>query len=160
MALNWAPRCFGERQPQHSKPSNQAQDPIMSDPMQEQDIRMDADDLWREDVFTDNRVGTIRRMTPISVDGDVDAARETRYIGSTQIMTPAGALPLSFDLPNESLAAAVDGFGEAAKEAVERTMEELKELQRQAASQIVVPKGGMDPGGLGGGMPGGGIQLP
>ena len=133
----------------------------MSDPMQEQDIRMDANDLWREDVFTDNRVGTVRRLTPVTAEGDVDAARETRYIGSTQIMTPAGALPLSFDLPNASLAAAVDGFGEAAKEAVERTMEELKELQRQAASQIVVPKGGMDPGGLGGGgMPGGGIQLP
>jgi hypothetical protein len=40
-------------------------------------------------------------------------------------------------------------------------MEELRELQRQAASQIVVPKGGMDPGSMGGGgVPGGGIQLP
>ena len=41
-------------------------------------------------------------------------------------------------------------------------MEELRELQRQAASQIVVPKGGMDPTGMaGGGLPGGGkIQMP
>ena len=132
----------------------------MSDPMQEQDIQMDAENLCREDIFTDNRVGTVRRLTPVTADGDVDPAREVRYIGSTQIMTPAGALPLSFELPNESLAAAVEGFGDAAKQAVEQTMEELKELQRQAASQIVVPKGGMDPGGMGGGMPGGGIQLP
>ena len=33
----------------------------MSDPMQEQDIQMDADNLCREDVFTDNRVGTVRQ---------------------------------------------------------------------------------------------------
>lgn len=136
----------------------------MSDPMQDQDIRMDADNLCREDIFTDNRVGTVRRLTPVTPTGEDDPSREVRYVGSTQIMTPAGALPLSFELPNESLAAAVEGFGEAAKEAVERTMEELKELQREAASQIVVPKGGMDPGAMGGagggGIPGGGIKLP
>ena len=50
----------------------------------------------------------------------------------------------------------VDGFGAAAREAVEQTMEELRELQREAASQIVVPKGGgMPPGGLGGAGGGG-----
>ncbi|MEE4175249.1 MAG: hypothetical protein V2I57_13435 [Xanthomonadales bacterium] len=133
----------------------------MSDPMQEQDIRMDADNLCREDVFTDNRVGTVRRLTPVTANGEVDPDRPVQYIGSTQIMTPAGALPLSFELPNESLEAAVAGFGDAAREAVDKTMEELRELQRQAASQIVVPKGGMDPGSMGGGgVPGGGIQLP
>ena len=71
-------------------------------------------------------------------------------------MTPAGALPLNFELPDGSLQDAVEGFGDAAKEAVERTMEELKELQRQAASQIVVPKAGVGPGGMGGGS----IQMP
>ena len=130
----------------------------MNDPMQEQDIQMDGTNLAREDVFTDSRIGTIRRLTPGTEDGSEDSSREVQYIGSTQIMTPAGALPLTFELPNESLAAAVAGFGDAAKEAVERTREELKEIQRQAASQIVVPKGGMDPGmgGMGGaGGPGG-----
>ena len=135
----------------------------MTDPRdnrsQEQDIEMDLDGLCREDVFTDNRVGTIRCLTPVTVDGDRDESREIQYLGSTQIMTPAGALPLSFELPNESLAAAVAGFGTAARSAVDQAMEELKELQRQAASQIVVPKGGMDSGNLGGGG-GGGIQLP
>jgi hypothetical protein len=134
----------------------------MSDPTQEQDIRMDADNLCREDVFTDNRVGTVRRLTPVTASGDIDPDRPVQYIGSTQVMTPAGALPLNFELPNESLEAAVAGFGDAARDAVEKTMEELRELQRQAASQIVVPKGGMDPGAMGGGggIPGGGIQLP
>ena len=131
----------------------------MEQPDQGLDIAMDTDQLCREDVFTDSRVGTIRRLTPVTADGEEDAGRAVQYFGSTQVMTPAGALPLNFELPGGSLQAAVEGFGEAAREAVERTMEELKELQRQAASQIVVPKAGMDPGGMGG-MGGGSIQMP
>ena len=65
----------------------------MSDAPQEQDIQMDADSLCREDIFTDNRVGTVRRLTPVTATGEDDASREVRYIGSTQIMTPAGARP-------------------------------------------------------------------
>ncbi len=124
-------------------------------PAPEQDIQMDASNLCREEIYTDSKIGTVRCLVPVTLDGDTDPEREMQYIGSTQIMTPAGALPLNFELPNESLAAAVAGFGAAAQEAVERTMEELKELQRQQASQIVVPKGGM-----GGGVGGGGIQIP
>lgn len=124
------------------------------------DIEMNLDELCREETFTDNRIGSIRRMVPINIDGTEDSSREVQYLGSTQIMTPGGSLPLSFDLPADSLEAAIAAFGDAAREAVERTMEELKEMQRQAASQIVVPKGG-DVGGGGGGMGGGGgIQLP
>lgn len=125
------------------------------------DIEMDVTQLCREDVFTDSRIGSIRRLTPITAEGDDDASRPVQYFGSTQIMTPAGALPLNFELPGESLKAAIEGFGDAAREAVEQTMEELKEMQRQAASQIVVPKAGEVPGGGGfGGAGGGGIQMP
>jgi hypothetical protein len=78
-------------------------------------------------------------------------------------MTSVGALPINFEIEAQSLEQAVSGFAEAAKEAVERTMKDLQELRRQAASSIVVPQGGM--GGLGGmgpgGVPGGGkIQMP
>jgi hypothetical protein len=125
-----------------------------------QEISMDSGQLCREDMFTDNRVGSIRRLTPVDADGNTDSSRPIQYIGSTQILTPAGALPLTFEIPADSLEAAVAGFGDAAKEAVDQTMEELKEMQRQAASQIVVPKGGMDPGALGGMGGGGGIQMP
>ena len=62
---------------------------------------------------------------------------------------------------------AVDKFGDAAKDAIEKTVRDLQELRRQAASSIVVPQGGMGglgPGGLGsGGLGGGGggkIQIP
>lgn len=128
----------------------------MSDRGQIPDISMDPDALCREEVFTDNRIGTIRKLTPVTSGGEEDHGRPVQYLGSTQIMTPAGALPLSFEIGADSLSQAVARFGEAAETAIERTMDELRELQRQAASQIVVPKGGMGPGKLGGG----GIQIP
>ena len=33
------------------------------------DIQLDSDGLYREDVFTDRRAGSIRRLTPVTVDG-------------------------------------------------------------------------------------------
>jgi hypothetical protein len=114
------------------------------------DIAMDGTTLCREEVFTDNRIGSIRKLTPVTAGGEVDPARPVQYVGTTQVMTPGGPLPLSFERPARDLAEAVAGFGAAAQQAVESAMEELRELQRQAASQIVVPKAGMDPGAVGG----------
>jgi hypothetical protein len=122
---------------------------------------MDSATLYREEIVTDRKVGTIRMMTPIKSDGSVDAGREVIYIGEAQLMTSVGALPINFEIDGKTLGEAVDNFAEAAKEAVERTMKDLQELRRQQASSIVVPQGGM--GGLGpGGLPGGGgkIQMP
>jgi len=103
------------------------------------DIKMDVTTLCREEVYTDSRIGSIRKLVPVTLDGEPDPSRPVQYIGSTQIMTPGGALPLSFEIETDTLPGAVAGFGEAAKAAVERTMEELKEYQRQQASSIVVP---------------------
>lgn len=133
----------------------------MSNAPSDNDIRMDTANLYREEVFTDNTVGTLRRLVPVTPEGETDASRPVQYVGSTQILTNAGPLPLSFEIEADSLAAAAAAFGDAAREAFERTMEELRELQRQQASSIVVPKGGMgNMGGGLGGMGGGKIQIP
>ena len=126
----------------------------------EADARMDPASLYREDIVTDRKVGTIRMMTPLTSDGATDSARPVLYMGEAQIMTGAGPLPINFEIEAATLAEAVDKFGDAAKEAIERTVRELQELRRQQASSIVVPQGGMGglgPGGLGGG---GKIQMP
>ena len=44
------------------------------------EAKMDATNLYREDVVTDRRVGTLRMMTPIKSDGSVDAAREPIFV--------------------------------------------------------------------------------
>lgn len=115
------------------------------------DSKMDPTTLYREDIVTDRKVGTIRRLTPITSDGADDAARPTLYVGEAQIMTNAGPLPINFEIEAKGLAEAIDKFADSAKEAVERTVRELQELRRQQASSIVVP--GM-------GSPGSKIQIP
>jgi hypothetical protein len=122
--------------------------------------KMDPAALFREEVITDRKVGTIRVLSPIRSDGSMDAGRKTLYLGEAQIYTTMGTLPLSFELDADSLSDAVTKYAAAAKQAVEQAVRELDDMRRQAASSIVIPKagaGGLPPGGLGGG---GKIQLP
>ncbi len=123
--------------------------------------QMNPDDLYREENVTDRRIGAIRVLHPIKADGSDDSSRSTLYIGSAQIMTPGGALPLNFEIEAKSLREAVESFSTEAQKAMEETMEELQRMRREAASSIVVP--GQE-GGRGPGFPGaggrGGIQIP
>jgi hypothetical protein len=36
------------------------------------ELEMDAAQLYQEDVYTDRRIGTIRRLTPVKSDGSPD----------------------------------------------------------------------------------------
>ncbi len=116
------------------------------------ELKLDPDKLYLEEVFTDRRIGTIRRLTPVAKDGKPDASRAIVYVGETQIMTPAGSIPIGFEIGAGSLEEAAEKFGPAAKEAIDRTVLELQELRRQASSSIVVPQGPLGGGGK--------IQLP
>ena len=119
-------------------------------------LTMDAAGVYREEVYTDRKVGTIRSLTPVKSDGSPDSGRKPVYVGEAQILTPMGAIPVTFEIDAATLDAAVTQYPAAAKQAVERTVKEIQELRRQAASSIVIPQGGLPPGGLGGG---GKIQL-
>ena len=122
------------------------------------EAQMSTDSLYREDVFTDQRVGTIRRMTPVKSDGSDDPSRPLVFVGQATVMTPMGSLPLSFELPATTLAEAVAQFGPAAQHAIEDAARELQELRRQASSSIVIPEAGAASlKGMGGK---GGIQIP
>jgi hypothetical protein len=119
---------------------------------------MDASSLYREEIYTDRAVGTLRVLIPVTPDGAPDKLRPTVYTGEAQLMTSVGPLPISFDIPAASLAEAVVKYADAAKEGVAHAMRELAEMRRQASSSIVIPPAGaLPPGGpLGGGK----IQLP
>jgi len=124
-----------------------------------QDPQMDAEGLYEEDNFTDRRVGSIRRLTPVRPDASVDPARPVLFIGQAEIMTNMGPVPISFEIDGTTLDEAVKGFAPAAAVAIERTVQQIQEMRRQQASQLVVPQGGM-PNLGGGGRGGGKIQLP
>jgi hypothetical protein len=105
----------------------------------ETELEMDGAQLCREDVFTDSRIGTIRRLTPVQRDGSPDPTRPVVFAGQTQILTSGGMLPLAFEIEAATLAEAVQKFGAAAKDALDETMREIEEMRRQAASQLVLP---------------------
>ena len=110
------------------------------------ELKLDPDKLYVEEVFTDRRIGTIRRLSPVTKDGEPDAARAVLYVGETQIMTPAGSIPIAFEIDAGSVGEAAEKFGPLAKEAIDRTVRELQELRRQASSSIVIPQGPLDTG--------------
>ena len=100
---------------------------------------MDPTQIYREETFTDRAVGTIRCLTPVTADGSTDAARPVIFVGQAQVMTPMGAIPISFELEAASLNAAIEKFGAAAEQAVQQTMRELQEMRREQASSLVIP---------------------
>jgi hypothetical protein len=118
------------------------------------DVQLDPAGLYREETFTDRRAGTIRRLTPVTLEGMADPSRPVLFSGQTQLLTPAGVLPLVFEIEARTLDEAIRKFPEGVKEALEQAIDEAREMRREAASRIVVPEvgGGVGPGpGAGGG---------
>ena len=105
-----------------------------------QDVQMDAANLYREESYTDLKAGTMRKLVPVKADGSDDPSREPIFTAATQIMTPGGVLPLSGEVEGaKTLAEAVAGFAPAIKQAIADLREEMAAMQRERASQIVVP---------------------
>lgn len=124
------------------------------------EITVDQNNLYREETFTDMKVASIRRLIPITRDGADDPSRPSIFVGETTLMSARGPLPINCPIEASTLSEAFEAFPKAVQDAVERLMEEAREMQRQEMSRIVVP--GQGPGGgiggpIGGGPRGGGI---
>jgi hypothetical protein len=133
----------------------------MADTTKLSDATMDSASLYREEIYTDRKVGTLRVLIPVTTDGAPDPARPTLYQGEAQLMTNVGPLPISFDIEAADLAEAVARYADATKAGVDRAMRELQEMRRQASSSIVIPQTGAAGLGPGGPLGGGGkIQIP
>lgn len=129
-------------------------------PEPKESAKMDAADLWKEEVFTDRKVGTIRRLSPVKADGSPDSLRKLMFVGEASLLTPAGSLPLSFEIPAETLEKAVAGYADAVQLAFQDAMAELEEMRRRAATSLVLPPAGAGGlAGLGGGLPPGAGKL-
>jgi len=141
----------------------------MANELQGPEPTMDPTNLYREEIITDRRVGTIRLLTPITTSGATDPKRKVLYVGETQVLTAGGMLPIEYELDPASLTEGIEKFADGVKREIEEKTQEIQQLRREAASSIVIPDvksasgllGG--PGALGGpgGPPRGGrIQLP
>jgi len=113
------------------------------------ELKVDKANLYREENYTDLRVGSIRRLIPVKPDGSPDPDRKAIFVAQTNAMTQAGLVPLDARIEASSLEEAIEKFPEAVRAAMARLVETVREIQRQEASRIIVPKAG----------PGGKIQL-
>lgn len=124
------------------------------------DVRLDPAAMYREEIFTDRRAGTIRRLTPVTLDGEIDSARQVVFSGQTQLLTPAGVLPLVFEIEAGTLEEALKKFPDGVKVALEQAIDEAREMRREQASRIVVPEVGGGNLGPGPGAGGSKIKFP
>jgi hypothetical protein len=103
------------------------------------EIKFDGDQLYREEVYTDLRVGSIKQLIPVTRDGSRDLSRAVVFLGEAQLMSQMGPLPVQAKIEAENLEAAIERFPQAIQVAVEAMIDEVKELQRREMSRIVVP---------------------
>ena len=127
----------------------------MSNEQQLPEIKLDATQLYREESITDRRVGTLRKLTPVTAEGEDDDSRSVVFEGQASLMTPAGSLPLHFEIDATTMQEALEKFPSVAQQALGETLEEMQRMRReQQGGGIIAPGQGGYGGGQGGGMPG------
>lgn len=113
---------------------------------QEVDFNINRSNLYREEAYTDLKVGSIKRLIPVRPDGSEDKSRKTVFVGQTNLMSPNGPLPIQNVIKAKELQQAIKKFPEAMQQAMERLIEEAKKYQeeekvrkRDDESRIIVP---------------------
>lgn len=99
------------------------------------DLSIDANNLYIEEAFTDMKVGTIRRLTPVTADGSPDENRQPMFLGHTQLMSPNGPLPVSCEIQADNLSQAMERFPQAITKEVERIVQEAQKAQQAQQQQ-------------------------
>ena len=113
---------------------------------QDIDFTVDVNNLYREEAITDLKVASIRRLVPVRPDGSEDPGRTPIFVGSTQLMTPEGPLPVQARLAANTLQEAFNAFPEAMQNELSQMVKRLQEMQRDQENQkrredsrIIVP---------------------
>ena len=103
-------------------------------------IKINPNNLYREESFTDLTYATIRRLTPVKIDGSPDESREPLFTGMAQLMSPNGPIPVQCVIEGvKTLSEAAAKLPDAIENTVQAMIAEAKELEKQEASRIVLP---------------------
>ena len=107
------------------------------------DFNLDTRNLYREESFTDLKAGAIRRLVPVKSDGSEDGARTAIFIGTAQLLTPEGPLPVQARLAANNFQEAIEAFPSAMRQATQEMIVQLQEMQKKMQekedSRIIVP---------------------
>ncbi len=102
-------------------------------------MKVDRNNICREETFTDLKVAWIRRLTPVNPDGSEDRTRKVAFLGESQLMSPAGPIPVQCPIEAATLEGAIEKFPEALSRSVEEILAAAEELRRQEMTRIVTP---------------------
>jgi hypothetical protein len=127
-----------ERNHVRTRTAKQGDTTIMED-MEKKKIKVNLQNLYREEMYTDMRTAAIRQLTPIKPNGEIDKTRKYVFVGQTNIMSPQGPLPVQFPIEAKNLQEAAEKFPEVMDQFLAKLAEEIKEAQRQEQSRIIVP---------------------
>ncbi len=107
------------------------------------DFTVDQTSLYREEAFTDVQVASVRRLVPVFPNGKEDSSRSPIFIGTTQLMTPQGPIPLQARLSANNLEEAWDIFPQAMEKAMAEMVQEMEKMkaeeEKKDDSRIIVP---------------------
>lgn len=101
------------------------------------DFKLDRSNLYQEETFSDLKVGTVKRFTPIKPDGTPDKSRRTIFAGQASLYTPHGPLPIQNVIQAKDLSQAFKRFPEAMEESMRRLVEEAKQMKEQKQSPLI-----------------------
>jgi hypothetical protein len=112
---------------------------------QQIDFTVDKNNLYREESITDLKVASIRRLTPIKLDGTEDTSRPPVFMAQTQLMSPEGPVPLQSALKAVTIEEAIDEFPGAMQQALAEVVQQMKKMREQKTnkqnedSRIIMP---------------------
>ncbi|OQY53063.1 MAG: cytoplasmic protein [Desulfobacteraceae bacterium 4572_89] len=107
------------------------------------DFLVDKKNLYREESFTDLKIANIRQLLPVHINGSEDKSREVIFLGSTQLTSPQGPIPIQAQLEANTLEQAMDVFPKAMEAETKKMIEHVKQLQekqkKENNSRIIMP---------------------
>ena len=104
------------------------------------DFSVDKRNLYKEEAFTDMKGASIRRFTPIKLDGSRDKKRDLIYLGHTQLFSNHGPVPVQCVLKAKTINQAMDNFPSSMKKAVEKVLKEIDAMEKKTSeSRIIMP---------------------
>ena len=99
------------------------------------EAQLDKENLYREETYTDMKIGSLHKLIPIKIDGTPDESRPAHFTARTQLMSPSGPVPVQADLKAETLETALEEFPSAISVAVEEMVSQAQKFQQEQEKQ-------------------------
>lgn len=109
---------------------------MIGETMQRPEFKVEKENLYQEEYFTDMKLATIRRLTPVNQDGTVDQTRSIVFVGQANLMSEAGPIPISTMISAQDLPEAIQNYPQAMNQAMEKIQEEIRKYQQENQSSI------------------------